>query len=77
MFRPTVVVSRQREVKHTSTDMLGSPTVTDDYMPTKKGDLNNRTGGAFHWGSQVLYKEDTTRRGFSSISELKATSKFP
>jgi hypothetical protein len=26
------------------------------------GDLNNPTGGAFHWGSQVLYKEDTTRR---------------
>jgi hypothetical protein len=27
-------------------------------------------GGAFHWGSHVLYKEDMMRREFGSHSEL-------
>jgi hypothetical protein len=42
----------------------------------KMGDPINRAGGAFHWGSQVLYKEDTTQREFSSRSESKETSQF-
>jgi hypothetical protein len=49
-------------------DMFGSP---------RMGDLNNWKGGAYHWGSQVLYKENITRKEFSSRSELRQISQFP
>jgi hypothetical protein len=43
----------------------------------KNGRPRQSEGGAFHWGSQVLYEEETTRREFRSHSELKDTSQFP
>jgi hypothetical protein len=69
-FRPTAVVARQRDVKNTSIVTLISPTIRDVLLKTRIRDLNYMTGGAFHWGSQVLYKEDTLRE----ISSVPAAS---
>jgi hypothetical protein len=47
MFWPTAVIARQREVKHTSMDMLGSPTVPDGCMASKNGRPQQSDGQCF------------------------------
>jgi hypothetical protein len=42
-------------------DKLETPTIPDEFMQQRMGDLNNRTDGAFYWASQVLYKKGFTR----------------
>jgi hypothetical protein len=46
MFRPTTVVSRQREVKDASMDLV--------FYPIVNGEHSVWMGGAFYWGSLEL-----------------------
>jgi hypothetical protein len=76
MFWPTAVIARQQEVKHGWMRLALQQYQLVAWQP-RMGDLNNRPGGAFQWGSQVLYNDDTTHREFSCHSELKESSQFP
>jgi hypothetical protein len=65
IFRLSAVVARQQELKHVFVDTLDSPTVLDR-CGNRMEHSNCGMGSAFCWGSQVLYKEDTTQKTVGS-----------